>query len=174
MSKTDIQPNETKPTIKIRGVYPQTNEHLYKVYAAPIKFKKLHPDAVTPTHAYFGDAGFDLTAVGKKIDRTNRCIIYNIGIAVEIPLGYAMFIFPRSSAYKHDALMTNCVGVIDSGYRGDIHVIFKGLDVRYNVGDRIAQAVILKVDPFYFEETKELSSSSRGKNGLGSSGVKNN
>ena len=68
--------------------------------------------------------------------------------------------------------MTNCVGVIDSGYRGDIHVIFKGLDVHYNVGDRIAQAVILKVDPFYFEETKELSSSSRGKNGLGSSGNK--
>lgn len=174
MSKTDIQPNETKPTIKIRGVYPQTNEHLYKVYAAPIKFKKLHPDAVTPTHAYFGDAGFDLTAVGKKIDRTNRCIIYNIGIAVEIPLGYAMFIFPRSSAYKHDALMTNCVGVIDSGYRGDIHVIFKGLDVHYNVGDRIAQAVILKVDPFYFKEADELSVGSRGENGLGSSGVKNN
>lgn len=74
MSKNDIQPNETKSTIKIRGVYPQTKEHLYEVYAAPIKFKKLHPDAVTPTHAYFGDAGFDLTAVGKKIDRTNRCI----------------------------------------------------------------------------------------------------
>lgn len=146
----------------------------YEHESRPIKFKKLLPDAVTPTHAYYGDAGFDLTAVGKKIDRTNRCIIYNIGIAVEIPLGYAMFIFPRSSAYKHDALMTNCVGVIDSGYRGDIHVIFKGLDVNYNVGDRIAQAVILKVDPFYFEETKELSSSSRGENGLGSSGTKNN
>ncbi len=147
-------------------------EKFYKNNAAPIKFKKLHPDAVTPTHAYFGDAGFDLTAVEKKIDRTNRCIIYNIGIAVEIPLGYAMFIFPRSSAYKHDALMANCVGVIDSGYRGDIHVIFKGLDVDYNVGERIAQAVILKVDPFYFKEAKELSSSSRGKNGLGSSGLK--
>lgn len=51
MSKNDIQPNETKSTIKILGVYPKTKEYLYEVHATPIKFKKLLPDAVTPTHA---------------------------------------------------------------------------------------------------------------------------
>ena len=89
-----------------------------------VKIKKLHNDAVIPQYAKKGDAGLDLTAVEKYYD-IHGCVVYKTGIAVEIPEGYVGLVFPRSSVSKTDLTLTNSVGVIDSGYRGEITMKFK-------------------------------------------------
>lgn len=127
--------------------------------------------AALPQQMHPGDAGFDLVANSRKVDLENECMIYGTGLRVEIPRGYAMFIFPRSSCYKHAAFMANCVAVIDSGYRGEVHVVFKGIEGPYKLGDRIAQAVILPVPEVEYVDADYLSESERGVGGLGSTGV---
>lgn len=89
-----------------------------------VRIKKLHPNAVIPSYAKPGDAGLDLTAVTKKYDDSGN-VVYTIGLAFEIPEGYVGLLFPRSSNAKKDLLLSNSVGVIDSGYRGDIGFKFK-------------------------------------------------
>ncbi len=92
-----------------------------------VKIKKLHPDAVIPAYAKTGDAGMDLTAVSMQIDEYGN-ICYGTGLAFEIPEGYVGLVFPRSSNCKKGVILTNCVGVIDSGYRGDISFKFRPLN----------------------------------------------
>lgn len=135
-----------------------------------IQFQKLIPTAVIPTKAHPDDAAFDLTATSARIDRTNRCIIYGTGLAFHIPPGHAMFIYPRSSTYKHSALMANSVAVIDSGYHGEVHIIMHGLESEYQPGDRIAQAIVMPIPPTQYVEATELPQSERGTSGLGSTG----
>lgn len=91
-----------------------------------VKIKKLHPDAVIPAYAKTGDAGMDLTAVSMKIDEYGN-ICYGTGLAFEIPEGYVGLVFPRSSNHKKGVILTNCVGVIDSGYRGEVSFKFRPL-----------------------------------------------
>ena len=86
------------------------------------KYKKLHPDAVAPFRKHYNDAGYDLTAV--LIEKKDKYVQYNTGIAVEIPDGYVGLIFPRSSVTKEDLMLKNSVGVIDSGYQGEIRFRF--------------------------------------------------
>lgn len=144
-----------------------------------VKFKKMHPDAVIPTVANIGDAGFDLTAVRK--DHGKKYIEYGTGLAIEIPMGYVGLIFPRSSITKVNLSLANSVGVIDSGYRGEITFRFRVEEnhnfytetnalVTYAVGDRIGQIIFLELPIVDIWEVKELSSSVRGENGYGSSG----
>lgn len=137
-----------------------------------IKTKKLSENAMMPQQMNVGDAGFDLVATSRCIDKKHNAVVYGTGLSFELPDGYAMFIFPRSSSYKHHALMANCVGVVDCGYRGEVHVMFRGLDCDYEVGDRIAQAVIMPIPSVEYVEAEELSDSERGANGIGSTGVK--
>ena len=94
-----------------------------------VKIKKLHPDAVIPAYAKPGDAGMDLTAVSIKIDEYGN-ICYGTGLAFEIPEGYVGLVFPRSSNCKKGVILTNCVGVIDSGYRGEVSFKFRPLDFK--------------------------------------------
>lgn len=101
--------------------------------------------AALPKQMHVGDAGFDLVANSRKVDLENNCMVYGTGLRVEIPRGYAMFIFPLFSCYKHAAIMANCVSVISSGYKGEVRVVFKGLNACYKLGEHIAQAVILPV-----------------------------
>ena len=134
-----------------------------------IKIKKLHKDAVIPTKAHTTDAGCDLYATSCHYD--NGLIIYGTGIAVEIPEGYVGLVFPRSSIANTHLTLSNSVGVIDSGYRGEVMAKFrKGGTRGYNVGDRIAQLIILPYPEVVFEEADELSESDRGTGGYGSSG----
>lgn len=91
-----------------------------------VKIKKLHPDAVIPAYAKTGDAGMDLTAVSMKTDEYGN-ICYGTGLAFEIPEGYVGLIFPRSSNCKKGIILTNCVGVVDSGYRGEVSFKFRPL-----------------------------------------------
>jgi len=89
-----------------------------------IKIKKLHPNAVIPSYSNAGDAGLDLTAISVEYNDDSDTIDYETGIAVEIPEGYVGLVFPRSSISKQELLLTNSVGVIDSGYRGSIKFKF--------------------------------------------------
>lgn len=135
--------------------------------------KKLHENAVIPTYSKFGDAGMDLT-ITREIENTTFSVSYGFGIAMEIPFGYVGLIFPRSSVRNQDLILSNCVGVIDSGYRGELQATFKktnGLDsIKYNVGDRGAQIVILPYPQIEMFEKSELSETDRGEGGYGSTG----
>ena len=88
-----------------------------------VKIKKLHKEAVIPQYAHGTDAGLDLTAVSKTHDEYGN-VVYGFGLAFEIPKGYVGLIFPRSSHHKHYITLTNSVGVIDSGYRGEVTAKF--------------------------------------------------
>lgn len=135
-----------------------------------IKIKKLVADAVIPHYAKPGDAGMDLTAVW--MNQQMEIITYGTGLAVEIPEGHVGLLFPRSSIYKTGMFLTNAVGVIDSGYRGEVMMKFEMTDSRkmYQVGDRIGQLLIMPYPLVEFEEVSELSSSDRGTGGYGSTG----
>lgn len=141
-----------------------------------VGIKKLHKDAVIPSYAKPGDAGMDLTAVDVVYKGDIDCYEYHTGIAVEIPKGYVGLIFPRSSNRKTDAYLTNHVGVIDSGYRGEVLVCFKNrdgivnYDMPYHIGDRIAQLMIVPYPEVHFIEKEELSETERGDGGHGSTG----
>lgn len=138
-----------------------------------IKFKKLCAEAIAPTKAHQSDAGADLTATSKHWDDEKQCWIYGTGIATEIPEGYVGLVFPRSSIRKYGLALANSIGVIDSGYRGEIMCSFKptGSCPTYNVGDKIAQLIIMPYPETNYVEATELSDSERGENGHGSSGV---
>lgn len=136
-----------------------------------IKFKKLVQKAVMPKQGTPGSAGFDLTATDIRKDCGEDFLYrYFTGISVEIPPGYAGLIFPRSSVYKTGMLLTNCVGVIDSDYRGEIQAVFAGEKPAYKVGDRICQLVIVPIPQVEYAEVTELSSTERGTGGYGSTG----
>ena len=142
-----------------------------------LKVKRLVPEAVLPKKAHATDAGFDLVAVSGGWVEEEKLYVYHTGLAFEIPEGYVGLVFPRSSVAKKDLILSNCVGVIDAGYRGEVTAKF-GLahrpllhgDLIYHAGDRIAQIVFVKLPDFDLVEADELGSSDRGEGGYGSSG----
>jgi len=142
-----------------------------------VKIKKLNKEAVLPFYAKPGDAGMDLTATSRTFDEHGN-VVYGVGLAIEIPEGYVGLIFPRSSNAKTDLYLTNHVGVVDSGYRGEIMFKFRKSDViknfqearLYHVGERVGQLMIIPYPQIEFEEVEELSSTERGEGGYGSTG----
>lgn len=90
-----------------------------------VKIKKLVPEAVIPAYAKDGDMGMDVTATSVEYDKTLDCFVYHTGLAFELPKGYGMLIFPRSSNRKTNSYMANHVGILDSGYRGELLLCFK-------------------------------------------------
>lgn len=152
-----------------------------------VNVKKLDSNAVIPTYAKHGDAGMDLTAISKNYDEHGN-VCYGTGLAFEIPSGFAGFLFPRSSNTKKDLILGNSVGVIDSGYRGEVVFKFKPSIIytmdddinfvgapfhslnNYEIGDRIGQIVIMPVTQIELNVVDELSATDRGTDGFGSSG----
>ncbi len=135
-----------------------------------VKIKKLCPDAIIPSYAKSGDAGMDLTAV--DFDANDLHVTYKTGLAVAIPNGFVGLLFPRSSVYKTGQYLTNAVGVIDSGYRGELMLKFNQSNSlnMYKIGDRVGQLIIMPYPSVEFEEVSELSDSNRGTGGFGSTG----
>lgn len=140
-----------------------------------VNFKKLHENAVVPSYANEGDAGMDLTAVSftQEADKSGKLVlVYHTGIAVEIPKGYVGLLFMRSSVSKYSLSMTNAVGVIDSGYRGEIMVKMKlttdAIPTIYQPGEKIAQLVIVPYLKAELNEVEELAETERGEGGFGS------
>lgn len=140
-----------------------------------VKIKLLSDKAKLPVKGTPDSAGYDLTAASVFWDRSNNIVSYGFGIALEIPKGYVGLIFPRSSVYKKNLDMSDCVGVIDSDYRGEISAKFRllnpNLDNVYISGERIAQIVFIKHDDVDFKVSEELSETIRGAGGYGHTGA---
>ena len=138
-----------------------------------VKIKRLHKDAVIPSYSRQGDAGMDLVATSKFYDDFDN-VCYGTGLAIEIPEGYVGLLFPRSSISKTDLTLRNSVGIIDSGYRGEITFKFNNILMSscepYNVKKRIGQLIIMPYPTIEFEEVEELSTTERGAQGFGSTG----
>ena len=126
--------------------------------------------------AYAGDAGLDLSSVERLVLRPGRRSMVGTGLAVAIPAGHAGFVQPRSGlAANHGIAVVNSPGLIDAGYRGELRVVLLNTDPERDftieVGDRIAQLVILALPPIELVEVDELPGSERAERGFGSSAV---
>lgn len=139
-----------------------------------IKFIKTHEDALEPRVAMEGDVGADLVSV--EVEKTGNWIFplytYRTGIAIELPKTHFAILTPRSSLSKKLMWMANSLGIIDTGYRGELIFKFRSiLGINpYKVGERIGQLIILRKNKLEFEEVDDLSSTQRGGKGFGSSG----
>ena len=147
-----------------------------------VKMVKLYAGAITPSRAHVGDAGYDLYACdceqasesGNVYIPSHLARSFGTGIALEIPDGSVGLVFGRSGlGIKHGIKPRNCVGVIDSGYRGEIKVsLYNDNDRGKNImlGSRVAQLVIVPYMQYELEEVFTLEESERGEDGFGSSG----
>lgn len=137
-----------------------------------VKFKKTNKNAVIPQYAKPGDAGMDMVAT--SLIKTEMYYEYDTSIAVEIPEGYVGLLFPRSSISKTKMMLSNSIGLVDSGYRGNLRFRYKKLDWDngevYNVGDKVGQLVIIPYPKIEMVEVDELSETERGIGGYGSTG----
>lgn len=146
-----------------------------------VRIKKTSPNAVVPSYSKEGDACLDLTATDVYHDAFGN-MVCEIGIAIEIPEGYVGLIFPRSSITRKVLMLANAVGVIDSGYRGPLKVVFKPAPAfkmdsflsnmaEYTAGERVAQLMIIPTPDIQLEVVDELSETERGEGGFGSTGT---
>lgn len=139
-----------------------------------MKIKRLKENAIIPTQSSLYAAGYDLYSTETVTIRPHETVMIDTGWAMEIPNGFFGAIFARSGlATKQGLRPANCVGVIDSDYRGPVKVALHNDtdEGRYvNEGDRIAQLVILEYYLTDFTEVDELEDTTRGTGGFGSSG----
>lgn len=139
-----------------------------------LKIRIKSTGGVIPKYAKPGDAGMDLTATSRKIveEKEFGYIEYGTGLSFEIPEGYYMDIRPRSSISNTGMILANSPATIDSQYRGEVMVRFKWIagTKMYDVGERIAQFVILEYPFVEFEEAEELTATERGEGGFGHTG----
>ena len=140
-----------------------------------IKIKKIKPDAILPNYVHKGDAGMDLFSCENYTLDSGERRLFGIGLKVEIPEGYEMQLRPKSGlALKYGITVLNTPGTIDSCYRGEVGVILVNHgneDYEVKKGEKIAQAVINKIEIVKVIEVEELSNSSRGEGGFGSTGL---
>ena len=143
-----------------------------------VSIKILSRDAQIPHMAYNGDAGVDLRSVERIVLEPQERAMVATGRAIALPEGYAGFVLPRSGlAAKHGISIVNAPGLIDSNYRGELKVILLNTDpdksFTIEIGDRIAQLIVMPVPTINFEQVEELTESQRGESGFGSSGIRN-
>lgn len=152
-----------------------------------LRVKRLHPDAKLPEYATSGAACFDLVAWGERHYDIHSGVhfacaieggsadVFRTGLAFAIPQGFAMLIFSRSGhGFKRDTRLANCVGVIDSDYRGEVLVKLRNdgeSPVLIEKGDRIAQAMLVELPAVRMLEVDELDDTARGAGGFGSTGA---
>jgi dUTP pyrophosphatase len=139
-----------------------------------IKVKKVRPDATIPSYAHPGDAGFDVHACEDMIINPGERKLVSTGLSFEFPEGFVALVWDKSGLAKNHGI-TNLAGVIDSGFRGESHILLYNIsDKPFSIekGNKIAQILIKRVERAEFEEVEELSDTSRGQGGWGSTGIK--
>ncbi len=154
-----------------------------------INIKKLHPNAKPPVYATDGAGCFDLHAltvgemyqIGEHVHGGSP-VVCGTGLAFEIPPGWVMQVFSRSGhGFNKAVRLANCVGIIDSDFRGEVRVKLTSDDFSDDdrtmplfvaPGDRIAQAMLVPAERVYFNVVDELSDTTRGEGGFGSTGTK--
>lgn len=143
-----------------------------------LKICKLHPEAVVPKYQTEGAACFDLHAIECEAEtHVFTSALFRTGLAFEVPEGYALMVYSRSGqGFNHAVRLANCVGVIDSDYRGEVMVRLvndatHGTHYKVSPGDRIAQAMLVQVPRMTFETVEQLSLTERGEGAFGSTGA---
>lgn len=155
-----------------------------------VKVKKLYPNALLPKYATDGSGCFDLSACAVQHEKFvpaqiehDSPVVCNTGLSFEIPEGHVMLLFGRSGhAFKHGIRLANCVGVIDSDYRGEVKIKLakddhwndhlEHAEIKFiEPGERIAQGLIIPIPRVEFVEVDALSDTARGEGGFGSTGV---
>lgn len=140
-----------------------------------VKIKKLVPHAEIPKRAKNGDAAYDIVATDYCYDAYHEFHEYGTGLSFEFSPEFVGLLFCRSSISKKRIALSNAVGVLDSSYRGEVTFRFRSIgktyeDDLYDVGDRIGQIMFIKREDVDFIEVDELTETSRGSGGYGSSG----
>lgn len=142
-----------------------------------VPFKRLHPEAMTPSRAHAGDAGYDLRSVESVSLPPGGRALVGTGVAIAIPAGYAGLVLPRSGlAVRHGVSLVNAPGLMDSGYRGEVRVPLINHDrsetFEVVAGMRVAQLLLVRAGDAVFTEVEFLDESAdgRGDGGFGSSG----
>jgi dUTP pyrophosphatase len=140
-----------------------------------LPFRRLSDQARPPARARDGDAGYDLHAAEPATIAPGARASVGTGVAVAIPDGHAGLVLPRSGlAFRHGIALVNAPGLIDAGYRGEVRVLLLNTDrdesFEVEVGDRIAQLVIVRHEAPELVEVDDLDESARGDGGFGSTG----
>lgn len=141
-----------------------------------VKADVINQDAKVPSYARFGDGACDIYSVADEVLKPHQRKLIPTGLRLEIPLGYGGLILPRSGlAINHGVTCLNAPGLIDSGYRGEVMVILYNSDpsqeFQVNIGDRIAQLIVIPLPELQFSVVSDLSHSERGAGGFGHSGT---
>jgi dUTP pyrophosphatase len=139
-----------------------------------LQVRRLRDDAALPSRAYAGDAGIDLVATERRRIAPGERAVVGTGLAVAVPDGYAGLVLPRSGlAAEHGISIVNAPGLIDSGYRGEVRVVLLNTDrsqpFTVELGMRIAQLLLVAIEPLEVVAVDDLPESERGARGFGSS-----
>lgn len=138
-----------------------------------VKVVRMYEDVKLPTYATDGSGCFDIYS-RELVDAGNMTETYSTGLKFEIPKGHVMLVYSRSGhGFNKDIRLANCVGVIDSDYRGELKVKLTCDDdekgwVEIYQGERVAQGMIIPYEQVEFEEVVGLSVTERGEGGFGS------
>lgn len=140
-----------------------------------IAVQKLHADVKMPAYAHEGDAGLDLFSTINHTLQPGERVLIPTGLKMAIPHGYEGQVRPKSGlALKHGLTVLNTPGTVDAPYRGEVGVILINLDPKtpYEVkkGEKVAQMVFNKVEYATFTEAADLTATTRGEGGFGSTG----
>jgi len=138
---------------------------------------KLTGTTPAPAYAKQGDAAFDLFLnIEESLTlQPDQTVKVGCGIAMEIPEGHFGMVVPRSSLSKRNLLLANTVGIIDSGYRGEIMAVIRNVGTTpevLNPQDRLFQMAIIPFTQVTFHPVDELSETARGEGGFGSTDTK--
>ncbi|MBX3099903.1 MAG: dUTP diphosphatase [Salinibacterium sp.] len=129
-----------------------------------------------PVYAHPGDAGADLHSAQSLVLAPGSRATVNTGVSIALPDGYVAFVVPRSGlAAKSGITIVNSPGTVDAGYRGEIRITMLNTDAEHpfsiEVGDRIAQLIVMPVSRARFIPVQTLPGSHRGESGFGSTGI---
>ena len=140
-----------------------------------IKIKKLSPEAIIPHYVHEGDAGMDVYSIEDLTLNVGDIKLVKTGLCFEVPRGYEIQVRPKSGlALKNGITLTNSPGTLDSGYRGELGVIMQNLGKlahEIKKGEKIAQLVLAKYEGAQIIEVTDLSETTRGEGGFGSTGL---
>ena len=139
-----------------------------------IKVSLCHPEARLPAYQTAGASAFDIHAVNDGLIYAGRSVVFQTGLKFEIPEHTVLLIFSRSGhGFKQDVRLANCVGVLDSDFRGELKVKLTAdgnAGLRIEVGDRIAQGILMAAPRVTFTQVEALSETQRGEKGFGHTG----
>lgn len=139
-----------------------------------LTYQKIHPDAQAPKFSHHADACFDLCATERAVIPPGGSATFGTGLKFQVPPGFELKVFSRSGhGFNYGVALANSVGVIDSGYTGELRVCLRNdsnVPVQMFKGDRIAQAQLKALLTYDLEEGVVEQTSERGAAGLGSTG----